>query len=126
MSSVSGPHDEILELERSCLDPEVRASPDRLASLIADDFVEFGSSGRVWDKAAVVDEVPTQSGVALTLSDFEAMRLAPNLVHTTFRVSIREAGATRHSLRSSLWTSRSGRWQMLFHQGTPCDAPLAR
>ena len=126
MSSASDSRDEMLELEQSCLNPEVRASPDRLSSLIADEFVEFGSSGRVWDKAAVVDEVPAQSGLVLTLSDFVAVRLAPDLVHTTFRVSISEAGSIRHSLRSSLWTSRSGRWQMLFHQGTPCDAPLAR
>ena len=126
MSSVSHSHDEILELEQSCLDPEVRASPDRLASLLSNEFAEFGSSGRVWDKAAVVDEVSAQSGLALTLSDFVAVRLAPDLVHTTFRVSIREAGSTRHSLRSSLWIPRSGRWQMLFHQGTPCDAPVSQ
>lgn len=126
MSSASDSHDEMLELEQSCLNPEVRASPDRLSSLIADEFVEFGSSGRVWDKAAVVDEVPAQSGLVLTLSDFVAVRLASDLVHTTCRVSISEAGSIRHSLRNSLWTSHSGRWQMLFHQGTPCDAPLAR
>jgi hypothetical protein len=123
MSSTFGAHDEILELERSCLDPEVRASPDRLAMLISDDFVEFGSSGRVWDKAAVVKEIPAQSGLTFELSNFEAVRLGPDLVHTTFRVSIRDAASTRHSLRSSLWVSRSGRWQMLFHQGTPCRTP---
>lgn len=92
---------------------------------MADEFVEFGSSGRIWDKAAVLDAVLAESGLTLRLSDFEANEIGPNLVHTTFRIAGREAGASseRHSLRSSLWILRSARWQMLFHQATPCDAP---
>jgi len=115
--------DEILELEQSCLLPEVRADPARLAALIADDFLEFGSSGRTWNRATVLSEVPTQSGLEFELSDFEAVQLSEDLVHTRFRTALTEAGSTRHALRSSLWVRRSGRWQMLFHQGTSCAAP---
>ena len=115
--------DEIRELEAACLDVEVRADADRLASLIADDFVEFGSSGRVWDKASVLEAVPSERGLAFSIYDFAADQVGPDLVHTTFRLSIRDSNSERHSLRSSLWIRRSGRWQMLFHQGTPCGPP---
>ena len=43
----------ILALERKLLDPDVRASSQELDRLIADDFVEFGSSGRIWNKRDV-------------------------------------------------------------------------
>lgn len=123
MAIASARSDEIRELEEACLDVEVRADTNRLASLIADDFVEFGSSGRVWDKASVLEVVTAESGLAFSLYDFAADELGPDLVHTTFRLSIRDSDSEPHSLRSSLWILRSGRWQMLFHQGTPCDAP---
>lgn len=115
--------DEIRGLEESLLDPELRADPVRIEALIADAFVEFGSSGRVWDKADVVRELPAESGLSFSLCEFTATPLGSKLVHATYRVSIRDSDSVRHSLRSSLWIFQSGRWQVLFHQGTPCDAP---
>ena len=123
MPIASARFDEIREAEEACLDLGIRADAGRLESLIADEFVEFGSSGRVWDKASVLEVVPAESGLAFSLQDFAATELAPDLVHTTFRLSIRDPNSERHSLRSSLWIRRSGRWQILFHQGTPCDPP---
>ena len=48
----------ILALERKLLDPDVRASSQELDRLIADDFVEFGSSGRIWNKRDVLSALP--------------------------------------------------------------------
>jgi hypothetical protein len=39
--------EQLYQLEQRLLQPEVRRSKDDLAILLADDFVEFGSSGRV-------------------------------------------------------------------------------
>ncbi len=116
-------HDEILELERSCLLPEVRSSATQLDALIAADFLEFGSSGRTWDKSAVLSDVPTQTGPSFELYDFVAVQLSPDLIQTRFRTERTSSDSVRHALRSSLWVRRSGRWQMLFHQGTPCESP---
>ncbi len=126
MAIASDLSDEIRELEETLLDLEVRADSDRIESLIADEFVEFGSSGRLWDKADVVEERPAQSGLTFSLTDFAANQLGPNLVHATYRASIRDADSVRHSLRSSLWIFRSCRIQIVFHQGTPCDAPAVQ
>ncbi len=52
--------DEIRALEERLLTREARADREQLDSLIADDFFEFGSSGRVWDKAAVLRELPAE------------------------------------------------------------------
>jgi len=123
VNSPSELRDEILALERSCLLPEVRSSSAQLDSLIADDFLEFGSSGRTWDKAAVLSDLPAQTGLSFELSEFVAVPLSPDLVQTRFRTALTGSDGVQHALRSSLWVRRSGRWQMLFHQGTPCGPP---
>jgi len=42
-------------LEEQLLRPDVRRSPTAVAELLADEFVEFGSSGRVLDKRQIID-----------------------------------------------------------------------
>lgn len=107
-------------LEEELLRPDVRKSADVLAVLLADDFVEFGSSGRVFDKQVVVEELPDAPVIERTLTDFKINLLAPGVAQTTYRV-VRHTEPPRHSLRSSIWKLIDGRWQMFFHQGTLTD-----
>ena len=111
-------------LEERLLDPQVRASPQALGQLLADEFVELGSSGRVWDKQGVLAALPGESGVRYSLENLRARRLAPDVALVTYRATRTElpAGRESHSLRSSIWQFRDGRWQMVFHQGTPTGA----
>ncbi len=46
------------KLEALLLPPEVRASKDALSKLSAGGFVEFGSSGRTFDRNQVIDGTP--------------------------------------------------------------------
>jgi hypothetical protein len=50
--------------EISLLKPEIRSSIESLSSLIADDFIEFGSSGRIYNKADVLEELPKETGIS--------------------------------------------------------------
>ncbi|CAM2070104.1 DUF4440 domain-containing protein [Sulfidibacter corallicola] len=120
---------EIRKLEESHLVSEVRGSAARLGALLAEDFVEFGSSGRVWQRAEIIDDVVSEEeepGVARFISDFIAKRLAENVVLTTYRCTRRSpSGEVRVSLRSSVWRkSGEGSWQMCFHQGTMAAPPV--
>ena len=45
---------ELQRLEEELLRPEVRRSPEKMAALLADDFLEFGRSGRIYDKANIL------------------------------------------------------------------------
>ena len=107
------------------LNPEVRHSPDQVGALLSDDFVEFGSSGGVFNKQQVIEalerEGPPDPSIRLSLVDFIARRLASDVILVTYR-TIQEGGpgARQESrLRSSIWKLIEGRWQMVFHQGTP-------
>jgi hypothetical protein len=107
------------QLEEQLLRREVRREPQRVADLLADDFREFGSSGRVFDKTSVLKELATEQEATLALSDFACERLSPEIALVTYRSQRTDASGIRNALRSSVWVLRDGRWQMLFHQGTP-------
>ena len=108
-------------LEERLLNPAIRKSGADVSNLLADEFIEFGSSGRVFGKQEIVDALRSEPPVQRSLTDFGARSLAPNVVLVTYRVSRRDLdGQTvTGSLRSSIWKRIDGRWQMVFHQGTP-------
>lgn len=113
--------DELLALEQRLLEPAVRASRDALASLLADNFAEFGSSGCVYDKEGVIRALQENPSMPAYLSDFKTTNLAPDTVLATYRIT-RQASPHEpqsQSLRSSIWQRFDGRWQLVFHQATP-------
>ena len=111
-------------LEESLLDPAVRQSPEKIAELLADEFIEFGRSGTVYDKASIIrtlgaEAIESVSPVAEIL-DFSARALSAEIVLLTYRAvgRSRSGGREIHTLRSSLWKLIDGRWRTVFHQGT--------
>ena len=82
-----------------------------LASLIADDFLEFGRSGRVWTRDSILELLKQgPSGDPVPMDRFEAIEVADGVALVTYH------GAMAN--RCSVWVRRDGRWQIRFHQGT--------
>ena len=121
MSGITELEAEIRRLEERLLTPEVQAAPEELARLLADDFLEFGSSGRVFDRQQVIAMLPLQPKEQFALTEFQVRLLAPTIALAMYRVARPEEQheAPHGSLRSSIWRCTAGRWQMVFHQGTP-------
>ena len=124
MSHVELATEHFLALERKLHKPDLRSSRETVSELLADTFIEFGSSGRVYDKMIVVDALAEETGADAStvpeVKDFAARYLSSDTVLVTYR-SIRQSTNTskeRQTLRSSIWKLADGRWQMLFHQGT--------
>ena len=113
-------HRQLRALEEELLQPETRASSERLRELLADEFLEFGSSGTVYDRQAIISTLSAEPQARLELSEFNLLVLGPGLVLATYRTTrTAPVGAPVSALRSSLWKLRDGRWKMVFHQGTP-------
>ncbi len=117
--------DEVLlrQLEVRLLSTDVRASSEALAELLADEFVEFGSSGLVWDKVQTVAGLLGEgSGPAVERSarDLRVRLLVEDVALVTYRAVRRglDDAIEVHTLRSSIWRREGGRWRMVFHQGT--------
>jgi len=106
-------HDQayLFELETALHRSDIRNSPDAVSALLADEFIEFGKSGRVWDKRSIMESMQREKlDHRITVKDFVARELAPDVVLLTYQ--------TASALRSSIWKRFGDKWQMIFHQGT--------
>ncbi|MEJ2089269.1 MAG: nuclear transport factor 2 family protein [Gammaproteobacteria bacterium] len=110
---------ELQLLEERLRDPEVRRSPDVMDQLIAEEFLEFGASGRIWRKADVLTELPAQRPMgASRLSEFTAVALGGEHALVTYQLYVEGDHPPDRSWRSSVWKRTPAGWQMVFHQGT--------
>jgi hypothetical protein len=105
--------------EEQLLQPATRSNPAAVAALLADDFREFGSSGRTFTRSEILAELASESPRTLTLDNFACTTPAPDVALVTYRSTRATPDGTRTlANRSSLWIFRDSRWQLLFHQGT--------
>jgi hypothetical protein len=111
--------EQLLELEKKLLDPLVRRTPEKLGHFLTDNFVEFSSGGRAYDKKQIVFHLRKQLPGQLAIEEFRAIELTPQVALVTYRARAESAAKLpQYSLRSSLWVQQEGMWKMLFHQGT--------
>ena len=111
-------HDHLRSLEEEMLQSSFRQNSAELAELLTDDFQEFGSSGRVFDKPAILRELRDAISSQLALDNFEAIECARDVVLVTYISTRTTAQLIIKTLRSSIWVNQSGAWKMRFHQGT--------
>jgi hypothetical protein len=109
-------------LEAELLSPSAEKA-DRVARLLAEDFVEYGRSGRVHGRAEVISALAARApSTEVTAFDFSVHLVAPNTALLRY-VSCHQAAGKAYALRSSIWQIQNGQWRILFHQGTPCSPP---
>jgi hypothetical protein len=109
--------DQILQLEKQLLQHTTRKSQFQLEKLLADDFVEFGSSGRIFTKTDIIERLPLEEEITFKLTNFQAKYIEENVVLTTYEIE--KNSGINYTLRSSIWKCYNKQWRMLFHQGTP-------
>ena len=110
--------DLIKNFETELLQPKVRKSKERLNELLADDFYEIGESGKKYNKQDILNDLPKQTEVKITIQNFNAVEISPGIVLVTYQAEKEIAGNKTSSLRSSFWQNKNGKWQITFHQGT--------
>jgi hypothetical protein len=108
--------DKLKNAEMALLDPRVRADPRRLDVLLADDFIEVGSTGRVYDKQTLIAMLAGEDPAPVSVLEFSTRELTPEVALVTYR-TVGQTGSTVR--RSSVWVRTKGQWRVVFHQGTP-------
>ncbi|HTQ12648.1 MAG TPA: DUF4440 domain-containing protein [Rhizomicrobium sp.] len=106
------------ELELRLMDPAVRGNRAAVGVLLAGDFVEFASDGRVYGRDEILDLLAAEAMSGAPdrgIDDFAVRMLSADIALVTYRASARG----KRSLRSSIWCKVAGDWRMVFHQGTP-------
>jgi hypothetical protein len=107
--------DELLDLEQRLLNPAMRGSPAAVIPLLHPEFLEFGSSGRVYTKDTIVQMMVQETPGVVKMRDFEVREVSDDVALVTYRTIGQEGRETR---RSSIWLRRDSGWQLVFHQGT--------
>ena len=109
----------IKALELELLQPEVRKSKERLDELIADDFVEIGTSGKQYKKEDVINDLAKELETKFVIQNFNIIEISPDSILATYQVT-KELSSDKKKIdssRTSIWKNINGRWQIVFHQG---------
>ncbi|MEH1770100.1 nuclear transport factor 2 family protein [Nostoc sp.] len=110
------------QLEERLLQPDVRKSAKDIMDLLADEFIEIGSSGRVFDKQQIIESLqnePIEPLIQRSITEFKTLVLATGVILVIYRIVRHISGEQPvHSLRSSIWKLNNDQWKMIFHQGT--------
>jgi hypothetical protein len=110
---------EILErLEEALWRSETRFDTSFMNKVIAEDFFEFGRSGRVYQRQDTLAAGFQAIDAVLPLPDFQARLLNENTAHITYNSAVMSNGVVEHARRSSIWSRTESGWVLRFHQGT--------
>ncbi|MGE5380785.1 MAG: DUF4440 domain-containing protein [Methylocystaceae bacterium] len=112
--------EQLQKLEEQLLRQETRQTASTLDKPIGDSFMEFGSSGTIYNKEQTIEAMQAHTANKRIITDFEIRVLAPEVVLATYRLIAygKQIKDTAHSLRSSIWQLTANGWQIIFHQGT--------
>jgi len=112
----------ILKLENDLLKSEIRKSTQKINEILADDFIEFTSSGSEYHYKSgdVFQEQNDNHELLWQIVDFKIKQLSDHCILAIYRlIKHNEVNENiKYSLRSSIWKCCDGKWKMLFHQGT--------
>lgn len=127
MSSLLSQQDmsHLQRLEESLWREATRFDRDYMERILSADFVEFGRSGRVYDRAAIVAAPRGSIDAVLPLPDFAARLISPDVALVTYNSLVTYDGVVEQGRRSSIWSRTADGWGLRFHQGTayPSTAP---
>jgi hypothetical protein len=109
-------------LEESLWRVDTRFDRAHVDGLLAEDFVEFGRSGRIHARDAILASSPGRFEAVLPLPSFTARLLAPDAALLTYDSIVTYDEGVLRARRSSIWTRTPTGWRLRFHQGTPFEA----
>ena len=109
----------LILLEEKLLNPSIRKSIEEVSQLLADDYVEFGSSGKVYKKKDTIEALQKEPAGQISAHDFKVNLLTPEVTLVTYTAVKKDnLDSETKSLRSSVWQKTGEKWQIVFHQGT--------
>jgi hypothetical protein len=107
----------LFDLEQRLAQVGTKSSAWDASSHIADGFVEFGASGKVWTKAEIIAAMSRWEPIERIVEGFAVRELSASVCLVTYKV-IGGRQPSPFSLRSSIWRYTGEKWQIVFHQGT--------
>jgi hypothetical protein len=118
--------DLLITNEKAIVDAQKRRDVTAVDALLAEDFREIGSSGRMFCKSDVLDGIKESQIVDCSFEEFRFLRVDSTCVIVTYVTTatriLQGLEQSRRAYRSSTWVERNGAWRIIFHQGTVLTA----
>ncbi|APJ04343.1 DUF4440 domain-containing protein [Silvanigrella aquatica] len=105
-------------LEERLLQPFVRCSKKELETLLAEEFIEYASSGHIFNKLEIINALLEEVEVHYKLEKFNINKMSEEIILANY-VAVKNDKF--YSLRTSIWKYINDKWQIIFHQGTNCS-----
>jgi hypothetical protein len=108
---------EVLQLERELQTADCRGDRARVSALLAEDFLEIGASGRVWDRTAALELLGAESAddAVIEVHDLTGRVIGEGFIMVRWDS---DRGG-RRARRTSWWRRDRAGWRLVHHQGTP-------
>jgi len=110
--------EKVYELEESLWKSETRFNEEYMRSILAEDFFEFGRSGKIYSIDMSLSAPYQEINAKLPLRDFAIHEIDEKVVLVTY-ISEVQYDEAEIGNRSSLWLKTEDGWKLKFHQGTP-------
>ena len=92
-----------------------------MESVLAEDFFEFGRSGRVYQRRDTISAEGYSFEAVFPLPDFEVRLISEDVAQVTYNSQATYDGVLLKARRSSIWLRMPQGWVLKFHQGTPFE-----
>lgn len=111
----------ILEYEMDFFRKEFCDNIQDLKNRIHDEFIEFGKSGKVFDKDSIINYLSNlDSDRDIEIQNFVLKDLKDDVLIANYISNEKETGTK--ALRTSIWIKEYSDWKLYFHQGTVTES----
>lgn len=114
-------HKTLQSLEEALWRAETRFDLAWMDRILADDFFEFGRSGRIYNREQILIFSSDYIDAALPLPGFRARLLSADVAQVTYQSAVTIEGTVHYARRCSIWSRTTDGWKLRFHQGTPYE-----
>ena len=113
-------------LEESLWQEATRFDRTYMEQILAEDFFEFGRSGRIYRREETLDAQGETIRAVIPLANFRVRPISKNVIQVTYDSEVAYGKIVEFAHRSSLWSKNMQSWTLEFHQGTPYDPERSR
>ncbi len=116
---IDSDYEQLRRLEESLWQAETRFDDIWMNEVLADDFFEYGRSGRIYSRDDSLAVPAQEIRIVLPLSSFEVRLIHPDIAQVTYISDVEYRTGRELANRSSIWSRTADGWELRFHQGTP-------
>ena len=117
--------EQILEYENDFFKKKFCSNMENLNNRIHDDFIEFGKSGKVFNKDSIIEYlINLDDDRDIEIESFEINIMKKDFLVVNYISDEKEID--KRAVRTSIWINENENWKLYFHQGTITEAKTIR